>query len=302
MTKNDIYTEITNRIIAELEKGIIPWRKPWFAIGGGAYSYDSKNAYSLVNQMLLGEPGEYITFNQCKKIGGKVKKGSKAKKIVFWKLLEKPLTDKSGAVQVDNDGKPITKTIPILQWYNVFNIKDCDGVKPKMEEKIKEYEAAAAAADQKINDEKAEKVFKDYIRRENISFQNSFGNKACYNFISDEIKLPNKYQFKKKAEYYSTLFHETVHSTGHPDRLNRYNPTDISFGSKNYSKEELVAEIGAAALCNQLQLESPDSFTNSAAYIQTWLKKLKDDKTLIISAAAAAEKAVKMILNEKKEA
>ena len=118
-----------------------------------------------------------------------------------------------------------------------------------------------------------------------------------YRPSTDEIILPIRKQFVSTAEYYSTVWHELVHSTGHPSRLNRLDRV-VAFGSDVYSKEELVAEIGAATLVNHVGLETTSSFRNSAAYIQNWLKVLKDDKRFIVSAAGRAEKAVNLILNQ----
>ena len=125
----DIYAVITDRIIVQLEKGTIPWKKPWIGVGNsGAVSYSTGKPYSLLNQMLLEEPGEYITFKQVQQAGGKVKKGAKSKMVVFWKSLEKPQKDKAGNDVLDGDGKPLMKSIPYLQYFNVFHISDCEGV------------------------------------------------------------------------------------------------------------------------------------------------------------------------------
>jgi antirestriction protein ArdC len=124
------------------------------------------------------------------------------------------------------------------------------------------------------------------------------GNRAFYRPSEDAIHLPLMEQFSKQAEYYSVAFHESVHSTGHKSRLNRFeDEKSAAFGSEVYSKEELVAELGAATLVNFLGLETEKSFRNSAAYIQNWLKVLKDDPKFIVSASARAEKAVDMILD-----
>ena len=118
---------------------------------------------------------------------------------------------------------------------------------------------------------------------------------AFYRPSDDSITLPQRNQFLSTSEYYSTAFHELTHSTGHKSRLNRLEKTAF-FGSEGYSKEELVAEIGAAALVNHAGLETPDSFRNNAAYIQNWLHVLKNDKRLIVSATGKTEKAVNLIL------
>ena len=121
------------------------------------------------------------------------------------------------------------------------------------------------------------------------------GDKAFYRPSNDTIVLPMMSQFAETAEYYSTAFHEMVHSTGHSNRLNRLTQT-AHFGNEEYSKEELVAEIGASALVNQAGLETEKSFRNSTAYVQSWLNVLKNDKRFIVSASGKAEKAVELIL------
>ena len=294
----DLYTEIANGIIDQLEKGVIPWRKPWTGVSTGAISHATGRAYSLLNQMLLGKPGEYVTFNQCKQEGGSVKKGAKAKTVVFWKVLPREKKGADGQTVTDADGKPVVEGVPVIRYFQVFHIDDCEGISPKWEKKL----PAVASPD-----ERAESVLMDYVRRENIRLEHVLSDRAYYSPSSDLIHLPTMEQFTSTAEYYGTAYHEATHSTGHATRLNRFETGSAAaaFGSENYSKEELVAEIGAACCLHELGIDTPSSFRNSAAYIQSWLRVLKDDKRMIISAAARAEKAVKMILNitdDKKQA
>lgn len=288
--KKDLYNEITNRIIEQLENGIIPWKKPWTGISTGAISYATGRPYSILNQMLLMEPGEYITFNQCKKAGGHVKKGAKAKYIVFWKVMPRAKRNADGDAVLDDDGNPVVEGIPVLKTYCVFHINDCEGIEPKWNN------MPARVADP---DENAEKSFHDYIAREGIRFESEKSDKAYYSPMLDVIHLPLRDQFANTAEYYGTAFHEATHSTGHRTRLNRFSAdaAAAAFGSESYSKEELVAEIGSACILNELGLETESSFRNSSAYIQSWLRALKNDKRMIISAAARADKAARMILN-----
>lgn len=290
----DLYTEITNEIIAQLEQGIIPWQKPWTGAADGAISYNTGKPYSLINQMLLQKPGEYITFNQCKAAGGHVKKGAKARFVVFWKIYQKQDIDENGSPEFNDDGSPKTHNFPVLKYFQVFHLDDCEGIEPKWNNK------AAEIAD---TDAEAARVFFEYMQREGIKFdQGTLSDKAYYSPSLDLIHLPLMSQFSKTAEYYSTAFHEATHSTGHPSRLNRFSGSAAAaaFGSEEYSKEELVAEIGAAAILSRLQLRTDSSFRNSAAYIQSWLRVLKNDKKMIVSAAARAEKAVALIMNEAK--
>jgi len=144
-------------------------------------------------------------------------------------------------------------------------------------------------------DQTAEAIIADYVQREGVTIEHCEGDRAFYQPAADRIVLPLLAQFKETAEYYSTAFHEVVHSTGHMKRLARLDTT-ANFGSEEYSKEELVAEIGSAALVHHAGLETPQSFTNSAAYVQNWLTVLKSDKRFIVSAAGKADKAVDYIL------
>lgn len=291
----DIYAEVTDRIISEMEKGIIPWDKPWVG-AGAAVSHVNGRPYSLLNQFLLGKPGEYITFNQAKKEGGRVKKGAKARFVVFWKFLNKEKQDSAGNIIRDSKGMPVMESIPFLKYFNVFHIDDCEGIKPKYTKEVFNPDIQPI--------EKAESVLHEYIAREGIKLFHEKGDRAFYRPSTDEIHLPMMNQFKTIEGYYETAFHESVHSTGHPSRLNRINTASAAaaFGGEEYSKEELVAEIGSCAIMNELGLETEHTFRNNAAYVQNWLQALRNDKRLIISAAGRAEKAVDMIFNRKREA
>lgn len=270
----DLYAEITNRMIAEMEQGIIPWRKPWMA-SGIAVSHTTGKPYSLLNQLLLGRSGEYVTFKQVEAEGGKVRKGEKSHMVVFWKWFEKK----------DEKTDEINR-FPILKYFNVFHIDQCEGISAKY---LTENKTPANP------DETAEKIVNTYVEREHIKLEHVEGDAAYYNPKADQIVLPLIKQFTKTAEYYGTAFHEMVHSTGHEKRLNRLAAT-VNFGGEDYSKEELVAEIGSAALLNRAGLETESSSRNNTAYIQNWLKALKDDKRFIVSAAGKADKAVTYIM------
>ena len=270
----DIYAAVTERIIAQMEQGIIPWHKPWIA-SGCAVSRSTGKPYTLLNQMLLGKAGEYVTFKQCQQEGGKVKKGEKASMVVFWKWLD-----------VKDDDTEEVKQIPMLRYFSVFRIDQCEGLTPKYTPVMPDATSADQNADQIIN---------GYVQRSGVKLIHQEGNKACYQPTLDRVTLPTRQQFSSTAEYYSTAFHELTHSTGHKSRLDRLEQTAF-FGSEAYSKEELIAEIGAAALVNHTGLETSASFRNSTAYLQNWLQVLKGDKRFIVSAATKAEKAVEFIL------
>ena len=235
--------------------------------------------YSLLNQMLLQRPGEYITFKQCQEAGGKVKKGAKSSMVVFWKWIE----------EKDPDTEEV-KQIPLLRYYNVFHIDQCEGISAK-------HTTETAFPDGASTVETAQEIIYDYLGREGVKLVHQEGDRAFYRPSTDEIVLPIRKQFVSTAEYYSTVFHEMTHSTGHPSRLNRLKHAAF-FGGEEYSKEELVAEIASCALVNHCSLETSTSLRNNAAYIQNWLGVLRGDKRFIVGAAGKAEKAVNMILNQ----
>ena len=272
----DIYAEITNRMIAEMEAGIIPWKCPWMA-AGKAISHTTGKPYSLLNQMLLGRPGEWLTFNQVQQENGYVRKGEKSRFVVFWKF-----------VTMKDEETEEEKEVPFLKYYNVFHISQCEGITAKHTQTNPNPAKA---------DEAAEAIIAEYVKREGVTLEHREGDAAFYQPSTDRIVLPLLRQFAETAEYYGTAFHEMIHSTGHMKRLGRLDST-ANFGSEEYSKEELVAEIGSAALVFRAGLETADSFHNSAAYCQNWLQALKNDKRFIVSAAGKADKAVSFILGE----
>lgn len=276
----NVYQIVTDRIISELEKGIIPWNKPWTGPSGrsGAWSRSTGRAYSLLNQMLLRKPGEYLTYKQAQEAGGQVRKGEKSSMVVFWKQV--PIEEQQP------DGTKVKKMIPMLRYYNVFHIDQIDGITAKYKaDEIGHFDPIA----------EAEAIAAEYSKRENITIDHNL-EEAYYSPSRDLISVPHPEQFPDNAEYYSTLFHEMVHSTGHASRLDRLTKT-AHFGNEEYSKEELVAEIGSAALMAHIGIENPRTFKNSVAYVQSWLRALRNDNKLIVSASSKADKAVEFILN-----
>ena len=278
MTTINVYEMVTERIIAELEKGVIPWEKPWTGVRSGAYNRISKKPYSLINQMMLKHTGEYATFKQWSDLGGHIRKGEKSEIVVFWKILEKEETNQE-------TGETEIQKIPMLRYHNVFHITQVEGVEP-LKLSLTEVEPI----------EEADRIIADYITRENIVFTECTSNEAYYSPSRDAVVVPMKEQYNLINEYYSTTFHELTHSTGHKNRLDRLQSEAVAFGSENYSKEELVAEIGSASIMNLLGIETTKTFRNSAAYIQNWLQVLKNDNRFIVSASSKAEKAVSYIL------
>lgn len=290
--KFNIYEKITNRIVEQLKQGKIPWRKPWIG-GGKAVRHRDGKPYKLINQLLLEYEGEYITYRQCQAEGGRIKKGEKANLIVEFFPVKK--TAEEIAAEIAAGAKPgeidDTKRF-VLRYENVFNVlTQCEGITPKY---FKDGERTNINSEDRI--EAAENLMKDYLNRSHVTLENRESEGAFYAPNSDLVVLPNFEQFTGAPEYYSTAFHELTHSTGHAKRLNRFEHG--YFGSTPYSKEELVAEIGSAAIMNRVGLETGDTFKNSTAYIQSWLEKLQNDDKFVFQASAQADKAMKLILNE----
>ena len=290
MITNSVYEIVTKRIVEELEKGVIPWQKPWF---DKKINYVTRKPYRGVNLLLLPKPGEYLTWNQIQKIGGKVKKGAKSYIVTFCKkyfLVNGSFVEPTDEF-IDDVYEESYEERFVLRYYRVFHIDDVEGIPSKIPHKEETNES------EKL--EKARKVAAEYIKREKISFiETQYNTRSYYNISADEIVLPMKRFFVSESYYYQVLFHEMTHSTGHPKRLHRFEDDKkaAAFGTKEYSKEELIAELGSAYLMSFVGLTP--TYRNSAAYIQSWLSVLKNDKRFIISAAAKAEKAVRYILEK----
>lgn len=275
----DVYSIVTARIISQLEQGYIPWKKPWANCLDGTFNRITRKPYSLLNQLLLVHEGEYATFKQWERIGGRVKKGEKAEQVVFWKMQD--------CIEKNEAGEPVKKQVPLLRYYNVFHISQVSNVLPL--EKTDDY------ATEPI--ERAETALQGYVEREGIQLHLGESNQAFYRPSDDSITLPQITQFANAEEFYSTAFHECGHSTLKYFRCNREAENQGAyFGSEGYSKEELIAEICSAAILHSIGIETPETFQNSCAYIQNWLKVLKNDKRFIVSATGKAEKAAKYIL------
>lgn len=277
---------VADRIVEQLDKNIVPWHQPWCAVDGGdiAVNWKTGKGYSFLNQMLLGEPGEYITFNQCVKAGGKVKKGATSRFVVFF-MWWSPVTHKEATDEEIEAGEAVR----VLHYVNVFHIRDCEGIDTKLtiEDKACSLEPCAMA----------EEIVSGYVKTSGVKLTTKESNRAYYSPKDDAVVVPVLEQYKVADEYYSTLFHELSHSTGHETRLNRFKDGKAAaFGTETYSKEELIAEMGAAMLCNHVGMDSDKAFTNSVAYIQGWKQHIKNDANVVVYAAGAAEKAARMIL------
>lgn len=293
MAGNSVYQMVTDRIIEQMEQGIIPWQKTWHGVADGAISYTSRKPYSFLNQMLLGEAGEYLTFNQIKELGGKIKKGAKSKMVVFYKMLKaerKVIKDGSDPNNPEYEKKEFLT--PMLRYYNVFHINDTEDIESKL----------SVETQNDVNPiEKAEDIINSYTGRETLKFEPKISDKAYYSVSLDKVVVPHISQYSKPEQYYDVAFHELVHSTGHPRRCNRDECKVVHFGSTDYSKEELCAEIGSAMMLNIVGIDTSKTFKNSIAYLQGWLRALRSDNKFIVSASSKAEKAVKYILGEATE-
>ena len=302
MTKQyqSICERITQRIIDFLDEGIIPWQKPWR--GGSANaprSVSTKKVYRGTNLALLSCAGYnspwWLTFGQSKKLGGSVRKGEKAFPVHYWKFPKEedcktcqggqPLCEYCGG-----SGKYTAKFAQLFS-FNIFNASQCDGLPEKYYEEIKQ--------DEELNDfspiEKAENIVNGYESSPKVFHDQQDRN--YYNPSADEVHLTKPEQFISDEEYYSTTFHELVHSTGHKDRLAREGVVDSDgFGSHKYSKEELVAEIGSTYLCGIAGIDKDAVIKNSAGYIQSWKRKLEDNKDWIVWAGTRASKSADHIL------
>lgn len=276
-----VYEIVTDKIIKQMEKGIIPWHKPWHG-GMAKFNRVSKKGYSVLNQLLLPFDGEYATLKQWNELGGKVKAGEKGNIVTYWNFINK--------AEKQEDGTEKVKSFPILRYYTVFHISQVEGVEP-----LENIDFANTEV------ESAEDVKNTYFERESCRLFVEKSDRAYYSPSFDEVHVPELNQFENSDEFYSTLFHEMTHSTGAAIRLDRLSSTAF-FGNKDYSKEELVAEIGSAMLSSVAGLNTEKTFNNSVAYLQSWLRVLKNDPRMIVSAASKAEKAVDYILYGTKEA
>jgi antirestriction protein ArdC len=282
----DVYQAVTDRILEMLDKGTVPWRHPIRNAGGGwPRNIESDKPYRGVNVFLLsitswlkGYGSSYwMTYRQAGENGGHVKRGEKSSMVVFWKQYE--TTDRQ-------TGQP--KKVPILRYYNVFNAEQCDGVKPP--------DAAVEPAEPFEPLAEAEKIIAGYADGPKIEHA---GKKAYYLPANDLVRLAEPSRFLSREFYYATAFHELTHSTGHSSRLNRgLDIVPAPFGSPDYSREELIAEMGSAFLCATAGL-CPPMIEQSAAYIAGWRKKLTADRKLIIAASGAGQRAADWILGHR---
>ncbi|KAA3595840.1 MAG: DUF1738 domain-containing protein [Calditrichaeota bacterium] len=291
-TSQTSFDKITDSVISLLEKSQnegkpLSWVKSWKSVY--PQNLKTKNIYKGVNEILTSlacsvnewENPYFLTFKQAKEFNGKVKKGEKSLPILFVEAKEKD------SDLLDEKGEPVKETYFIYKWFNIFNISQIEGLEIEIP-KISETEDKPLL--------EAEKIVSEMPKLPEIK---SGGGRCFYNPIKDFVGIPVRNSFKSIEDYYSSLFHELVHSTGHKSRLNRKGVSgNTKFGDSVYSKEELIAEFGSAFLCSVCGIENK-TIENNTAYIQGWIKALKNDKSLLLKASSQAKKSVKFILNQK---
>ncbi len=286
-----VYDIVTERIIENLKAGVVPWKRGWAV--EFPRNFITKQPYRGINVILTSMAGykspDWLTFKQAKSIGLSIKKGEKANIIVFFADLK----DKEKMqVNTEDEIDSLKKLTPIelkwkasskkmLRYYQVYNLEQTDFKFPKGRPKKITMPIAC------------EKIIEGWLNKPEIIVT---GSEASYSIIKDTIKIPSISKFTNYEEYYSALYHEAIHSTGHSKRLNRFELKSSSmFGTELYSKEELVAEIGSSFLCDIAGISS-SVIDNQSAYIDSWLKTLDNDRTLVFKAAAQAQLAVDYIL------
>lgn len=272
-----IYEMVTSTIMTALKNGVVPWRKPWNVQSAVPANLVSNKPYRGVNMFLLGLSAfvdhRWLTVKQATTLGGKVIPGQKSTTVVFWKNWE-PSTP-------ENESDTARKRIPLLRYYKVFNVEQCAGLSVPVV-----YSSPPLNENQRI--ERADLLVK--FMPDPPSIQEG-GRAAWYKPADDLVQIPPLRSFESADSFYATLFHELGHSTGHERRLNRSGVMgEIRFGSGEYSKEELVAELTSAFCCATVSLDN-SLITDSASYISGWLSVLRSDPKAVVIAAAQAQRA-----------
>lgn len=288
--KKTVIEIVNEKILEKLEKGINPWRKTWKRLPDGNYinrpiNYYSGKPYNGINAVLL-EPGQYLTFNQIKQLGGILKKGSEGQVVVYYKIDNKK----------NIDSETEDKQTFILRYYLVFNLQDtenCREIKGRKEQITLPEVATSKEIDAMV---------KEFCKNTRLEIISSGSDKAFYQPTFHKIRIPNVSQFESLPDYYATLFHEMAHSTGHKDLLDRgletRKETDV------YAKEELIAEITSAYMLNHLNIDNDDLLKNQVAYLKNWADHLKGNTSnrFIVNATKQAEKAFEFIIEKSKPA
>lgn len=294
---NKVYEIVQKKILERLEKAIennesFAWVKPW---RGGCVptNFKTKKPYRGINLLLLEQGGYYMTFDQVVKMKGSVKKGATAHMVVYWNFKEveassltKEEKEESDVVSETSNKNSKKKTRVIFKYYKVFHQSDIEGIDFPEESFETEGESNL----------KADKIIGDYSSYVVPITEVPDFDSAFYSWKLDLINVPDRAQFKNISEFYSVVFHEMVHSTGHESRLNR--DIENSFGSSDYSKEELVAEIGSSLLRAYCGIEDQNADNNSIAYLKGWYSRIKNaNPTEITYSAQNAQKAVQYVLD-----
>lgn len=279
--QNTIYEMVTERIVAQLEAGTVPWRQPW-TVDGQPRNLISDRLYRGINVFLLANRYDspyWMTFRQVGQLGGRVRKGEHGTVIVFWKIRK---ANKTG-----DDGSVTEETVPMLRYYRVWNLRQTEGVKlPKHATEQPSVQSQSPA-------EAAKLIVKGYTDGPEIR-HGAAG--ASYSPTDDRISMPSPETFASIDAYFHTLFHEMGHSTGHADRLNRHTATDqFRFGSHAYGREELVAEMTAAFLSGEAGI-LPSTVDGAASYVANWLHTIREDPRAVVVAAGAAQRGADHIL------
>lgn len=276
------YDKITHRLIEMLEQGVVPWRRTW--IGGASNrptNFVTKRCYRGFNVLVLTatalvegyQTNEWLTQRQVDRLGGRLKPKQGSSLIVYYTWFEPKSTIQH----------PEPKPRSMFRYYEVYNVAQVDGlpvdnsIKLELAQPIEECELVIASMPQR-----------PVIKR----------GLPSYNYELDEVQVPERGQFEMASSYYSALFHELVHSTGHKIRLDRKFSRETKFGTDSYSEEELIAEIGACFLCGMTGIEA-GTIQNSASYIKYWLGRLRANPSWVVRSAGKAQKAVDFILGDK---
>jgi len=288
-TVRDAAAETTKSVLEALEAGTVPWHQPWSADISAPMSLSTGRPYRGINVFLLMMEGaargysshHWGTYRQIQERGGQVRKGEKSTQIVFWKLLRKD--------EVKADGSPGVRMIPLLRLYHVFNVDQADWADDARLPVVVDRADVDPIAE-------AESLIAEYLATGPTLTHG--GDSAYYAPVADRIQLPVLTDFESAEHYYSTLYHEATHSTGHSQRLSREGVaagTFGGFGSATYSFEELVAEMGAAMLCALAGINQAATLPATASYLAHWIEVLREDHNVIIRAASQAQKAVDLM-------
>jgi antirestriction protein ArdC len=287
---NKVTAAVISILIERIEAGgVLPWTQPWTATGGGmnldTMNFITKKPYNGINRWstaALGFASPYfLTKKQAESLGGVLKDDEKKNYApgVFWKKCSVRSTDSTTGDETE------TSFMRPVKYFRLYNVEQIEGLEiPETEaEEVEEVGTAAEGIEAAFD-----KFFAGYKNPPKVYHR---GNKATYNKIKDVVTMPKKDSFKSLKDYLATKLHELCHSTGHPTRLNRSTLTDFaSFGDENYSKEELVAELGAALCCSHLGIEN--CVEQTASYLKGWLDAIRADPNMLLSAASQAERAV----------